>query len=164
MSHNVSGIVTAFKYQGALPHHYLIGNVTFIPMDSRHAPFKGYPEAPFDELTVLIKRQAHELSFHGRCAYIETDFFGGEGTQMALLWEMGQAAKRALVSFHNLARFSSAERSMPVSVVKGAINLALQHVGVIKHEGKDEFDTAHLNDFGSNAELLDQIAAAAKRK
>jgi hypothetical protein len=57
--------------------------------------------------------------------YIEAEYFGGQGGQMAILWQDGKRYK--------LSDFG-----------KGVINLILKHFGVIAESGLDEFETINL--------------------
>lgn len=142
MSHDISGIITSFKYDGDLPHVYLVGNYAFIPLDSHTEGFKGYPIKPFkpyeNELTQEIKNLAKELSYSGRCGFIETSYHGGVGSQLAVVWEMGRCIYGPIDS-------------------DTSINDALKLMGIWCHEGKDEFDTARLGWFRSNKEVLEEI-------
>lgn len=65
------------------------------------------------------------LSDGARAAYIEAEFFGGEGMQVSMVFENGKIISDAVVS-------------------KNAINLALQFLGVTKSSSFDEFETLGL--------------------
>ena len=87
MAHTISGIITSFQYEGTLPNVILVGNYHFIPLESDQKP--NYSEevlSPYDELTKETRKLLKELSFKGKCAYVETDYFGGLGTQTAEAW------------------------------------------------------------------------------
>ncbi len=76
----------------------------------------------FDESgSELLER----YSFHAKLAYIETDYFGGVGTQAGILYENGKVA--------------IAPRRAP-----GTINILLRALGVWCEPGKDEFDSLGL--------------------
>jgi hypothetical protein len=150
MGHCISGIITSFKYKGDLPHLYLVGNYVFIPLDRLQNNFKGYSSAPFDNLTPTIKKLIKDLSFTGRCAFIETDFFGGSGTQSAVVYENGKIVLGPLMSLHNV-EYSEAQGA----VVDEAINQILRFIGILRHSEKDEFDTIRLGYFRSNQDVLD---------
>ncbi len=60
--------------------------------------------------------------------YIETDYFGGYGTQIGIL-------------FKNNSVINS-----PISE-EGIINKLLKEIGVLKYMGKDEFDSLGLGCF-----------------
>lgn len=157
MGHHISGIITSFKYQGDLPYLYLIGNYAFIPLNRNVDSFKGYPLEPFDNLTPPIKKLLKELSFTGRCAFIETDFFGGSGTQVSVVYDKGKITLGPLTSRHKLSNNFIRSGDIQVLVVDEAINQALQFIGIISHAGKDEFNTARLGAFRDNQDVLDEI-------
>ena len=66
-----------------------------------------------------------EYSFHTKLAYIETDYFGGIGTQGGVLYKNGQICRK------------------PHSG-DGTINLLLRELGVWCAPTKDEFDSLNL--------------------
>lgn len=66
-----------------------------------------------------------EYSFHTKLAYIETDYFGGIGTQSGILYENGNI-------------------SIPPCSGEGAINSLLRELGVWCEVNKDEFDSLNL--------------------
>jgi hypothetical protein len=137
--HNISGVVTSFKYMGPLPFVYLVGNHAFIPLDRGSPGFKGYPIVPFDALTLAIKNLAKTLSFSGICAYVETLYFGGEGGQASMAWKNGRCVF---------------EENTEVD----AINQVLRFMGILRHEGKDEFDTARLGWYRFNEEVIEDFS------
>lgn len=90
-------------------------------------------------LTNNLVQLAREASSHGPVAYIETDYFGGMGTQGAAVWKDGTLLQE------------------PATAGKGIINLALRAIGLGPDFGLDEFDTLglgqvrHLSDFEAMA-------------
>lgn len=66
-----------------------------------------------------------EYSFHTKLAYIETDYFGGIGTQSGILYENGNI-------------------SIPLCSGEGAISILLREIGVWREVNKDEFDSLNL--------------------
>ena len=66
-----------------------------------------------------------QYSFRTKLAYVETDYFGGVGTQAGVLYENG--------------RISIEPRSGD-----GTINLLLKELGVWCRPGKDAFDSLNL--------------------
>ena len=66
-----------------------------------------------------------EYSFHTKLAYIETDYFGGIGTQSGILYENGNI-------------------SIPLCSGERAINILLRELGVWREVNKDEFDSLNL--------------------
>ncbi|WP_144394612.1 hypothetical protein [Pleionea sediminis] len=146
MGYSISGLVTSFKYKGNLPHKYLISDFVFIPLDSKSNGFKGFSEKPSEELTPKIKRLAKEMSYEGKVAFIEADFFGGSGEQCAMVWENGKLIWGPKISTHD-------SKNDDV----GAINEALVCLGVYPHGEKDVFSTLNLGWNRSNAEWLEEI-------
>lgn len=79
-------------------------------------------------LTEAIHLFLQQYSLHGRLAYIETDYFGGVGTQAGALYENGQL------------------QIAPCSGEK-TINLLLSALGVQCEPGKDAFDSLNLGQY-----------------
>jgi hypothetical protein len=154
MAHCLSGIITSFKYTGELPAVILVGNYCFIPLSKRRGPNYSEEEIPpYEELTSEGKKLLKELSFGGKCCYIETDYFGGAGTQMAETWQDGQRISGPIISVDGYASNLSYPETR---LVEHAINQNLALIGIYRHENKDEFDTARLGWFRSNKEVLEE--------
>ena len=83
-------------------------------------------------------------SQHGPVAWVETDYFGGNGSQSAAAWVGGEAVVGPSKS--------GAETGPP----DGAINLALRCIGVTCGEGGDEFDAIGLGWYRDNEEWMAQ--------
>jgi hypothetical protein len=79
-----------------------------------------------------------EWSTHGPVAYIETDYWGGEGKQSALLWERG------LVAYG------------PAKATLGPINDVLRRMGVERGDHHDEFDAVGLGRYRDNEDWIKQ--------
>lgn len=153
MGHTISGIVTSFKYTGDLPNVVLVGNYHLIPFTSRYS--KQYMDQviqPFDELTFATRKYLKELSFKGKCAYIETDYFGGAGIQLAEVWENGERITETLFSYDGIESPKNREET---TVVSDAINECLRTIGIYCHEGKDEFDSVNLGWYRDNKEVIE---------
>ncbi|MDE6052222.1 MAG: hypothetical protein K2G55_00365 [Lachnospiraceae bacterium] len=82
-----------------------------------------FPE--LDYFTVAAEQLLQQYSFRTKLAYVETDYFGGVGTQAGVLYENG--------------RISIEPRSGD-----GTINLLLKELGVWCRPGKDAFDSLNL--------------------
>jgi hypothetical protein len=76
---------------------------------------------PFFFLTRAIEERVLALLGPVRFGYLEAEYFGGRGSQFAVLWQGGQ---------HN--------------VEPSTINTVLQKLGVVSTAGRDEFDTLGL--------------------
>lgn len=77
-------------------------------------------------LTNNLAQLACDASALGLVAYIETDYFGGVGTQGAAVWKHETLLQE------------------PATGTKGTINLALRTIGLAADIGLDEFDTLGL--------------------
>ena len=75
--------------------------------------------------TVAIGQLLQQYTQNTKLAYVETDYFGGTGTQGGVLYENGQ--------------ISIAPRSG-----EGTINILLRELGVSCEPNKDEFDSLNL--------------------
>ena len=96
---------------------------------------KSKPIGKFDYLTENIEIELLKQVGDIKIAYIEADYFGGEGGQIALIWE---EQKRIYLS-----EWGDWE-----------INKVLKDFGVIRKDGKDEFDTVGLGENRSTQEWL----------
>ena len=96
----------------------------------------------FDRLTEDVVAEAERLSAGGRVAYVEAEFFGGQGSQAAIGWEDG------LVAFGpRLTQTPGEDRDGFEPVEAGddmAISEALLWLGVEPDPGRDAFDTLGL--------------------
>ncbi len=146
MSHFISGIITTFKYTGDLPHIYLKDDYVLIPLSAKTPGFEGDEIQPFYNLTTEITKLAIALSFEGKCAYIETEYFGGVGEQIAIAWHNGKCIFEA-------------------STVDNAVNQALKVLGVVlPHPYTDEFFTLGLGRYRSNQKVIDEFLARKDNK
>ena len=158
MSHAISGIITSFRYDGDRPNIILVGNYHFIPVKRRWE--KGYQETaltPYDDFTAESRKLIRDLSFTGPCAYVETNFFGGDGEQRAEVWQDGERTDGPLLSIHGYTddmRSEIEERHADHPVVEFAINACLKRIGIFRHDGMDEFDSARLGWYRSNDDIL----------
>jgi hypothetical protein len=142
MGHAIQGLLVppavaakAVSVQGALPVALDAGGLAFVPMT----------DALFEQLATLFAAaagQAHtefwklspsgalwiaQLSAAGRVAYVETEYFGGDGDQAAAVWEN--------------ARTILGPRQGDI----GPINDALRLLGVSRTHTQDEFAVAGLD-------------------
>lgn len=69
-----------------------------------------------------------QYSFRTKLAYVETDYFGGYGTQGGVLFENGR-------------------EKIPPQTGNGTINVLLKELGVWRKPNKDEFDCLELGKF-----------------
>jgi len=154
MAHNINGIITSFKYEGKLPNIILVGNYHLIPFKNRYGTnYSDKPIAPYEELTTEIRKKIKDLSFYGKCAYIETEYFGGTGVQISETWENGKKIEGPLISFDGVENTMKDEN---VTAVDNSINQTLKNIGIYRHEGKDEFDSVRLGEYRSNGKIFEE--------
>ncbi len=101
----------------------------------------------FNFLTASLHEILIDQSFRAKIAYIETDYFGGIGTQAAVLYENGQIQKGPLFSEIVWDRVESQYLKKPDGIE--AINQVLQNMGVWCKDGRDEFDMLGLPNYRS---------------
>jgi hypothetical protein len=89
------------------------------------------PHGELVRLSTALERAVCDASHGARLAYIETDYFGGRGTQGAIGWENGEVACGPLSSSPNV----------------WPINTALAWMGAAAHTESDEFDALHLGNY-----------------
>ena len=85
-----------------------------------------------DELSDDLQALALEISHECPVAYVSTCYFGGQGSQNALVWDKG-----SLRFSPTTPRYNEAWPNSPISQ-------ALRAIGVVAAEGMDEFDTVSL--------------------
>lgn len=95
------------------------------------------PIGKFDYLTENIEVELLKQIGDIKLAYIEADYFGGEGGQIAIIWE---EQKRIYLS-----EWGDWE-----------INKVLKDFGIIAKDGKDEFDTVGLGQNRRTNEWLNE--------
>jgi len=154
MAHTINGIITSFKYVGELPNVVLVGNYHLIPFKNKYGT--NYSDSilePYEELTKETRKTIKELSFKGKCAYIETDYFGGPGVQISEAWHNGERIIGPLISFDGI---ENPKIPSGATLVKDSINETLKTIGVYRHNGKDEFDSVRLGWYRSNDEIIEE--------
>lgn len=87
-------------------------------------------------LTPGLAELAALWSAGGAVAYVETDYFGGEGEQAAVLWENGEVVYE------------------PYKGKLGPINDVLRRMGVARGDGLDQFDAVGLGRHRSNDDWI----------
>lgn len=84
-------------------------------------------------------------------AYVETNYFGGEGEQSAMLWRDGSEVLRP-------TRMATATaRTRPPYL--WPVNVALRGLGITALAGQDEFTTFGLGHFRSVEDIMDHAVA-----
>ena len=154
MAHTINGIITSYKYDGEFPNIILVGNYHLIPFKNKYG--SNYSDAvlePYEELTKETRKTLKELSFKGKCAYIETEYFGGSGAQISEAWYNGERIIGPLISFDGIENPKIPSGAV---LVENSINEILKTIGVYKHEGKDEFDSVRLGWYRSNDKVIEE--------
>ena len=109
-----------------------------IPLTSDYVVSNNIPFLPLtDEAKVEgnLLELCLNISSEGKAAYVEAEFFGGQGTQGCVLFERGKRIETARVN-------------------TAAINYALRWLGMRPSHSQDEFAMAGLNKHRSTEEWL----------
>jgi len=96
---------------------------------------------PFEFLTATVDLWIRALSIGSAVAYVETEYFAGEGFERAAVWRDGAPVLGPLDG-------------------AGAINRALRFLGVVAEAGREEFDVVGL---GRHRSLEEWIHEAVRR-
>jgi hypothetical protein len=100
---------------------------------SGYAPqMKASFTKPIKELSDGLHALAIEISHDCPVAYLSTCYFGGQGSQNALVWDKGSL------------RFSPRTPRYDQVWPNSPISQALRMIGVVAEKGEDEFDTVGL--------------------
>jgi hypothetical protein len=105
----------------------------------------NYEIEPFDLFDLAMKNYLEAIKPNGRLIYIETEYFGGEGTQVSGIFKDGQLLEvldEKNIEIDEALPFPDRFFNLP-------INTALRYLGVKRDSGYDEFDTLRLGNFGS---------------
>jgi len=106
---------------------------------------------PFPEfrcLSAALAEALESLSTGGPVAYMETEYFGGAGSQSAVVWAQGQVALGPLQTVTEWAN----EHLVCVPLAERAINRVLQVLGVYRGHHIDEFEALGLGQFRDTAD------------
>jgi hypothetical protein len=110
----------------------------------------AYPE--FGALTPQLTLLGNELSLLTPIAYVETEYFGGPGSQGSIVWDLGRVVLGPLRTGD--AREWEFSPVADVALCDRAINQALRYLGVKSVSGVDEFSALGLHRHRSNDEWL----------
>lgn len=156
MSHSVSVIMAREELLagviGRLPGatlHPAAQQVALIPVDSalleRLGPLTQVHAESFRLLTSALEALLAQWSRNGPVAYLETNYFGGLGSQASALWRRGSLELGPLIHDttpgHKMVR--TAVRDLP-------INTVIRALGVTSSGSMDEFDTVGFGGVRSN--------------
>jgi len=129
----------------------------FLPVTE---PLAGGDEpAPFEHLERLTARLgawAEEQSRLFPVAYVETDYFGGDGWQAAMAW----VGDRAVFGPVRTSDLWAAGKLALTPLLEGAVNQAVRLLGVERGAVRDEFDALGLGRHRSNESWLSEASTA----
>jgi hypothetical protein len=122
----------------------------FLPVTGQLAGDEAKPFEHLEQLTERLAQWAGAQSRRFPLAYVETDYFGGDGGQAAVAWSGGE------VVFGPLRTMDRPEggKFVPTPLLEGAINRAVRHLGVERGDARDEFDALGLGRHRSNEAWL----------
>jgi len=95
---------------------------------------------PFDFLDSRLEKYLETASVDGYFAYIETDYFGGAGTQAAGIFNKGKLVE----SYKSDTGSIDISIPWPERLLDEPINKVLRKIGVQRTQGLDEFDNLGL--------------------
>jgi hypothetical protein len=101
MAHYISGIVGPMdelirfsRDNGLHLPAELIGDLGFLPLSDEHLDHLFSEQGAFDDemtyLSAALKEALRNLTEHSVMAYIETEYFGGQGDQAAVVYYRGE--------------------------------------------------------------------------
>ncbi len=90
----------------------------------------------FEFLTENIENKTLDLIGDKKLAYVESDFFGGQGGHAGLIWKDGQ-------------------REFIGDFKKSTMNEILKKLGVIRNGNQDEFETIRLDKHRNTEDWID---------
>jgi hypothetical protein len=159
MGHNISGFIAragelrqaSARLEGARVVPLSLG-FGFLPL-TEQINDKNLPASSFEllvELTDLRANWAQRTSITLTLAYVETDYFGGIGSQSGIAWAEGR------VMFGPIRTTTSWEEGRHVAppLLEEAINQTVRRIGVERGSVRDEFDALGLGRHRSNESWL----------
>ncbi|MEO6230880.1 MAG: hypothetical protein ABJB11_22590 [Ferruginibacter sp.] len=109
----------------------LVSGISMVPLTEKlfyQINEKEEPEwiLPGESNIELIEAKVIKVINGSKVAYVEAEYFGGEGGQMSIIWEKGK-------------------RIAELKFGQNKINEVLKNFGIKSVKGKDEFETAGLS-------------------
>lgn len=145
MGYTIQALIAKSEtFSGALPEKLQVvrlqGGIDMIPLGTEVRKFYGISLCPLTdegkkEIPTRLLGLCKRLSESATIAYIEAEFFGGEGMQAHALFSQSNAMGPAVISAH-------------------AINEALCSLGVARGASRDEFEAVGLGRFRDTDEWL----------
>lgn len=158
MSHQLHAVIGPKKSAEEFSNRWRLAHPISLPQDFVMVPLTAAlfdditelmnlsdpdPFTEFERLSASAEIVLREVSKFGVLGYIETDYFGGCGTQSAIAWNKGKILLGALKS--EITWNGESYKETPTA--KSAINQVLSILGVWTNQKKDEFDMLSLGDF-----------------
>lgn len=152
MGHNIQAIITLEPVDAVVIATFDLvlireGQVNIIPLDMDHSNVWTENLSLQDQCLHDIPLCNHTtLEFARRMglrnfAVIETEFFGGVGTQAAAVYQDGKCT-------FSVPHLDDGEEAVPARATEiGHINYALKLLGLEPQRGKDRFETAGLHKY-----------------
>lgn len=157
--------VAGFRYARLIP---LRAGLALLPVtddfhDEVATAYRGGTEERLSEFWRLSPSLAvlgHGISQHTPVAYVETDYFGGVGTQAAIAWDRGRIvfgpSKDEEWGSADQRPINQALHALGVRLVRGKpINRALRWLGVRTWWPIDAFAAVGLDRFRSNEDWIE---------
>lgn len=154
MGHNIAAIIAGADIAAAFavaadapPPTELLSSLVIVPLSDRQFDRisglePGAYVAGFAYLSASLTEALAAASSEGPVVYIETEYFGGTGSQAAAVFVDGEM----VLAEHQADTRDTHRRD-------GPINKALRLLGVSASGGRDEFDTLGLGRFRDVAAL-----------
>jgi hypothetical protein len=158
MSHHIRGFIALRDNLARAVAGMLGAKVALLSLDFGFLPITdqlaGDEElAPFEHLerlTARLRAWAEEASANFPIAYVETDYFGGRGSQAAMAWIGGRLALGPI----RTSDLQDGRVHATTPLLDRAINQALRLIGVKRGREQDEFDALGLGRHRSNDSWL----------
>lgn len=158
MSHVLHAVVGSRESVKELSNRWVLAYPISLPQDFAMIPFTAAllddfaelinisdpdPFVEFERLSASAEIVLCDASRFGVLGYIETNYFGGCGTQSAIAWSKGKILLGALKS--EITWNGESYKETPIG--KSAINQMLSVLGVWTNQKKDEFEMLGLGNF-----------------
>ncbi len=158
MGHNLHAIIGRREFvsdfaEGWVPSELILLHQEFALVPMTVGLFKNIDELanleaadPFDgfeRLSAGVEFVLRHFSGKGAIGYIETDYFGGVGTQSAIAWSRSQVLNGPFLTTTSW----DGTRIVTTPQGEGAINRVLSDLGVRAVAGRDRFDSLELGKF-----------------
>lgn len=116
---------------------------------------KEKPYPPFYQLNASLDELLKSESHKRQLAYLETEYFGGSGFQLAILYENQKLGLGPLKTETGWNQKRMLYETLPEG--KAAINQVLERIGVRRIGEKDEFDSIDLGFYRNNGNIIKKI-------